>query len=119
MSAPASSDAKVRREKRKTPRGRARRWYAVLRRGGRFHAPATSTCSSISLPRCLSTSQLSRRDFMDTISRREFVGASLAATAGMLSTSTLELGATQTRREPSQMKVGLYTITYLGIWYRG
>jgi len=56
---------------------------------------------------------------METISRREFVGASLAATAGVLSTSKLALGEPDKRPGPSQMKVGLYTITYLGIWYRG
>jgi sugar phosphate isomerase/epimerase len=56
---------------------------------------------------------------MDTISRREFVGASLAATAGVLNASKLAFGDANKGREPSQMKVGLYTITYLGIWYRG
>jgi len=56
---------------------------------------------------------------MDTISRREFVGASLAATAGVLNASKLAFGDSGKGREPSQMKVGLYTITYLGIWYRG
>jgi len=56
---------------------------------------------------------------MDTISRREFVGASLAATAGVLNASKLAFGDSEKGRERSQMKVGLYTITYLGIWYRG
>jgi len=56
---------------------------------------------------------------METISRREFVGASLAATAGVIGTSKLALGELDKRPGPSQMKVGLYTITYLGIWYRG
>ena len=56
---------------------------------------------------------------METISRREFVGASLAATAGVLSTSKLAFGEPDKSPGPAQMKVGLYTITYLGIWYRG
>jgi sugar phosphate isomerase/epimerase len=56
---------------------------------------------------------------MDTISRRQFVGASLAATAGVLNASTLASGNTTRQPRPSQMKVGLYTITYLGVWYRG
>jgi len=56
---------------------------------------------------------------MDKISRREFVGASLAATAGVLNASKSALGDSENGRAPSQMKVGLYTITYLGIWYRG
>lgn len=56
---------------------------------------------------------------MDTINRRQFVGASLAATAGILNGSTLAMGDTESQPKSSQMKVGLYTITYLGVWYRG
>ena len=56
---------------------------------------------------------------MDTINRRQFVGASLAAGAGLLNASTVARGKTQSPSNSSQMKVGLYTITYLGIWYRG
>ncbi len=56
---------------------------------------------------------------MDTITRRQFVGASLAATAGVLGASELAMSSTEGRSASSQMKVGLYTITYLGIWYDG
>jgi sugar phosphate isomerase/epimerase len=54
------------------------------------------------------------------INRREFVGASLAATAGLLASS--EAGFSNQAASPkksSGLKVGLYSITYLGIWYRG
>ena len=56
---------------------------------------------------------------MDTINCRQFVGASLAATAGMLNASALAMGNAENQPKSSQMKVGLYTITYLGVWYRG
>lgn len=55
-----------------------------------------------------------------SITRREFVNASLAATAGMLASSeTGYSNQTTARQGPSGLKVGLYSITYLGIWYRG
>jgi sugar phosphate isomerase/epimerase len=53
------------------------------------------------------------------ISRREFVGATLAATAGMLEPGIAGSSAAQTKEKKSQMKVGLYSITFLGVWYRG
>ena len=54
------------------------------------------------------------------INRREFVGASLAATAGMLaSPETGRSGQAPQAVKPAGLKVGLYSITYLGIWYRG
>jgi sugar phosphate isomerase/epimerase len=53
------------------------------------------------------------------ISRREFVGATLAATAGMLEPGIAGSSAPQTKEKKSQMKVGLYSITFLGVWYRG
>jgi len=68
---------------------------------------------------------------MDTVNRRQFVGASLAATAGILKAATSAAGTTEppisstadwssaNANPAAQMKVGLYTITYLGIWYRG
>ena len=55
-----------------------------------------------------------------SINRRDFVGASLAATAGLLASS--ETGFSHqaaSPKESSGLKVGLYSITYLGIWYRG
>ena len=50
------------------------------------------------------------------INRREFVGA-LAASAAVLQPA---FSATQSAKpKESGMKVGLYSITYLGIWYNG
>lgn len=57
---------------------------------------------------------------MDTINRRQFVGGTLSATAGLLSASKTAKGNSGSQPAKSaQMKVGLYTITYLGVWYRG
>lgn len=57
---------------------------------------------------------------MDTINRRQFVGGTLTATAGLLSASKTAKGNSGSQPAKSaQMKVGLYTITYLGVWYRG
>jgi len=54
------------------------------------------------------------------INRREFVGASLAATAGLWASPGTGLASqTAIPKKPSGLKVGLYSITYLGIWYRG
>jgi hypothetical protein len=50
--------------------------------------------------------------------RREFVGT-LAATAAMLEPAALELTRPQRQEKGARMKVGLYTITYLGMWYQG
>jgi sugar phosphate isomerase/epimerase len=52
------------------------------------------------------------------INRREFVGATLAATATMLSSHSISVGA-QSPDAKAGLKVGLYSITFLGIWYRG
>lgn len=53
----------------------------------------------------------------NVMQRREFVGT-LAATAAMLEPAALELVKPQ-EQKGSGMKVGLYSITFLGIWYRG
>ncbi len=51
------------------------------------------------------------------INRRQFMGASLAATAGLLANvNSTSQGA---QKKKSNIKVGLYSITFLGIWYRG
>jgi len=51
------------------------------------------------------------------INRRQFMGTSLAATAGLLANiSSTSQGA---QKKKSNMKVGLYSITFLGVWYRG
>ena len=51
------------------------------------------------------------------MNRRQLLGTSLAATAGL----ALNLnGISQSgQKKRSNMKVGLYSITFLGIWYRG
>jgi sugar phosphate isomerase/epimerase len=48
--------------------------------------------------------------------RREFVGATLAAAAGAVQSARAALSEPQ--KKPG-MKVGLYSITFLGLWYRG
>ena len=53
------------------------------------------------------------------MNRREFVEASLAATAGLLAASDTGVAHGAGAGDVSGLKVGLYTITYLGIWYRG
>jgi len=53
------------------------------------------------------------------ISRREFVSASLAASAGLLASPETGLSDQASPKKASGMKVGLYSITYLGIWYLG
>ena len=44
------------------------------------------------------------------------MGTSLAATAGLVANLN---GISQGSRKKSNMKVGLYSITFLGVWYRG
>jgi len=54
------------------------------------------------------------------INRRDFVGASLAATAGLWASSGTGFPSQGAgAQKPAGLKVGLYSITYLGIWYRG
>ncbi|MGO8786977.1 MAG: sugar phosphate isomerase/epimerase family protein [Terriglobia bacterium] len=58
---------------------------------------------------------------MDTnsINRREFARAGLAASAGFLAAPRTGFSDQANASKPSGLKVGLYTITYLGIWYQG
>jgi L-ribulose-5-phosphate 3-epimerase len=51
------------------------------------------------------------------INRRQFVAATLTATAG-LATGIHALSAGNQIKK-SEIKVGLYSITFLGVWYRG
>ncbi len=51
------------------------------------------------------------------ISRRKFMLRSLAATAGLA--AGVNAFSTGKQQKKSNMKVGLYSITYLGIWFRG
>lgn len=51
------------------------------------------------------------------INRRKFMATSLAATAGLVAGIN---GFSQgSQKKKSNMKVGLYSITFLGVWYRG
>ncbi len=54
-----------------------------------------------------------------SINRREFIGTGLAASAGLLAAPRTGFSDQASPNEPAGLKVGLYTITYLGIWYRG
>jgi sugar phosphate isomerase/epimerase len=51
--------------------------------------------------------------------RREFIGAGLAASAGLLAAPQTGFSDQARPNKPAGLKVGLYSITYLGIWYRG
>lgn len=53
------------------------------------------------------------------LSRRQFVGASLAATAGILPMTSFSSASDDTSPKGAGMKLGLYSITFLGVWYRG
>ncbi len=53
------------------------------------------------------------------MTRREFVGAALAATAGVLPSGALGASRSSAEEKKSQMKIGLYSITFEGNWYRG
>ncbi|HOU95702.1 MAG TPA: sugar phosphate isomerase/epimerase family protein [Bacteroidales bacterium] len=50
------------------------------------------------------------------INRRQFVATSIAATAGLMAGANA-LSCSTPRK--SDIKVGLYSITFLGVWYRG
>jgi sugar phosphate isomerase/epimerase len=53
---------------------------------------------------------------INPMNRRQFVATSLAATAGLMAgVNALSCNA----QKKSDIKVGLYSITYLGVWYRG
>jgi sugar phosphate isomerase/epimerase len=53
------------------------------------------------------------------MNRRKFVGGSAALGAGLLGSNTWGLQNNPMEGKKSKMKVGLYSITFLGIWYRG
>ncbi|MFQ6035409.1 MAG: twin-arginine translocation signal domain-containing protein, partial [Sedimentisphaerales bacterium] len=60
------------------------------------------------------------------ITRRQFVGtAAVAATAAFLQTGIVDSLHSVQAKQPSagktksNIKVGLYSITFLGLWYRG
>ena len=51
------------------------------------------------------------------INRRQFMGTSLAAAAGLA--ANINSISQSAQKKKSNLKVGLYSITFLGIWYRG
>ncbi len=51
------------------------------------------------------------------INRRKFMATSLAATAGLV--AGINSFSQGSQKKKSNMKVGLYSITFLGVWYRG
>lgn len=53
----------------------------------------------------------------NVMNRRQFMATSLAATAGLAVNVNSFSGDLQAKK--SNMKVGLYSITFLGIWFRG
>ena len=53
------------------------------------------------------------------LNRRQFVGAAVAATAGILNSGGKLFARSAPQARSSGMKVGLYSITFLGVWYRG
>ena len=53
------------------------------------------------------------------MNRRQFVGAALGATAAALSPAVFGNPAARAQEDSPGIKVGLYSITYLGVWYRG
>lgn len=54
-----------------------------------------------------------------SMNRRQFVGTTLAGTAGMLSASRPASAKSLPDPKGSDIKLGLYSITFLGAWYRG
>jgi sugar phosphate isomerase/epimerase len=54
------------------------------------------------------------------MNRRQFVGTAAMTAAGLAGTGTNAAQAQQgPQAKPSRIKVGLYSITFLGLWYRG
>jgi sugar phosphate isomerase/epimerase len=53
------------------------------------------------------------------MNRRQFVGTALAATAGVLQSNAFGFPSLTPQEKGPQMKLGLYSITFLGVWYRG
>jgi sugar phosphate isomerase/epimerase len=54
------------------------------------------------------------------MNRREFVGTAAMTAAGLAGTGTQTVTAGQgSPAKPAGVKVGLYSITFLGLWYRG
>lgn len=54
---------------------------------------------------------------MSTLNRRQFLSTSVAATVGLAAGLNASAEVSTTRK--ASIKVGLYSITFLGVWYRG
>lgn len=52
------------------------------------------------------------------VSRREFIAAAMAAAVGKTGQAAMSAEA-DSKGKKGKMKIGLYTITYLGVWYKG
>ena len=61
----------------------------------------------------------SERQTQESMSRRQFVGATLAAAGAGILQNSMPGYSQPAQRAHSGMKLGLHTITFLGIWYRG
>jgi|WetSurMetagenome_2_1015567.scaffolds.fasta_scaffold44456_2 sugar phosphate isomerase/epimerase len=55
----------------------------------------------------------------NTMNRRQFVGGTAALMTGLIGEKAVGLQSNPPLERKSKMKVGLYSITFLGIWYRG
>ena len=53
------------------------------------------------------------------MNRRQFMGTTATLTAGMLGADAFGLQSGRRQERKSKMKIGLYSITFLGVWYRG
>jgi len=61
----------------------------------------------------------SEKQTQNGMSRRQFVGATLAAAGVGVLQNSVPCHSQPALRSKSGIKVGLYSITFLGIWYRG
>jgi protein FrlC len=54
-----------------------------------------------------------------TLNRRQFIGTTLGATAAIAQSSASGFTGSEAEKKGSLIKIGLYSITFLGVWYRG
>ena len=55
----------------------------------------------------------------NNMSRREFLAGTIAAAAATATSTVVQAAINNPAKPNNRMKIGLYTITYLGIWYDG
>jgi sugar phosphate isomerase/epimerase len=53
------------------------------------------------------------------LNRRQFLGTTLAATAAIAQSNASGFTGFEAEKKGSSIKIGLYSITFLGVWYRG